>query len=139
VIRVVLDTNVVVSALLKPGSIPSSILQLCLADAGFELAASQSLLGEYEEVLRRPAFAFTPGLVDRLMELIRQKSIAVSPAPSLVALVTHAADAMVLECAIAAAADFLVTGNRSHFVGDRHGPTRIVTPAQFLELLLAGG
>lgn len=135
-IRVVLDTNVVISAILRPGRNPSSILQLCLADPGFELAVSEDLMREYGEVLKRPRFGFSTALVDRLLARIRSASTVVTPADSLEHLVKDADDAMVLECAIAARAHLLVTGNKKHFIVDRHGPTRIVTPAQFVETVL---
>lgn len=137
-IRVVLDTNVVVSGLLKPGGVSSSTLQLSLSDPGFELAASERLLREYDEVIRRPVFGFTGDLVDRFMDLLRRKCVVVSPELSLVHLVLHTSDSMVLECAVCAGAHFLVTGNRKHFLGDRHGPTRIVTPRQFMDTILGG-
>lgn len=135
-IRVVLDTNVVVSALLKPGTNPSSILQLCLADPGFQLAVSEPLRREYAEVLLRPRFGFAPALVDKLMQVIDEKSVTVSPEISLSHLVKDPDDAMVLECAVAAGAHLLVTGNSRDFIVDRHGPTRIVTPADFVETML---
>lgn len=136
-IRVVLDTNVVVSALLKPGSNSSSILQLCLADPGFELSVSEPLLREYEDVVRRPRFGFTSALVDRFLEILREESVAVIPELSRSHLVRDPTDAMVIECAVAAQAHLLVTGNKRDFIVDRHGPTRIVTPAEFVETILA--
>jgi uncharacterized protein len=136
VIRVVLDTNVVVSAVLRPGRNPSSILQLCLGDPGFQLAASEELLNECEEVLRRPRFGFSVELVDRLMSVLREQTVVVSPAHSLDHLVRDRSDAKVIECAIESGAQLLVTGNRKLFIVDRHGPTRIVTPAQFVEIVL---
>jgi uncharacterized protein len=136
VIKVVLDTNIVVSAVLKPGSNPSSILQLCLADPGFKLITSEALLTEYDEVLRRPRFHFSRELVDRLMALIRHQADLVMPDIHLSHLVNHAADAHILECAVAGGANLLITGNQKHFIIKRHGSTRILSPAEFVELML---
>lgn len=59
----VYDTNVIVSAILKPGSLPASLVALAMQGA-VKLFLTREILEEYEEVLKRPAFGFDAGVVD---------------------------------------------------------------------------
>ena len=139
-IRVVLDTNVVVSALLKPRSNPSSALLLCLAGRGVELSVSDEILSEYEQVLLRPKFGFDPEVTLALLAQMRKRAAVVDLSAmdsfSVSSLVKDPDDVKFLLCAVAADAQFLVTGNTRHFVITRLGPTRIVTPSEFVDLFL---
>jgi uncharacterized protein len=62
VIRLVLDTNVLVSALLQPMSPPAQVLTIALA-ASTQLCVSASVYAEYEDVLARPRFHFTEDVI----------------------------------------------------------------------------
>ncbi len=135
-IRVVLDTNVLVSAVIMPWRNPSSILHLCLAQKGVRLCASEPVLKEYREVLLRPKFGLDPDLVGALFRRIRSCALVVSPEESMSFLVSDPDDAKFMECAVAAGARFLVTGNRKHFVVEKYGSTRVVTPAEFVQIFL---
>jgi len=66
-VRVVYDTNVLVSAALKPGSTPAVLVALALAHR-VRLCVSPSILAEYREVLHRPKFGFEALSVDTLLE-----------------------------------------------------------------------
>jgi uncharacterized protein len=57
-IRVVIDTNILVSALLQPESLPAAVLMLALSGQ-VELCVSDAVIAEYDEVIRRPAFQTT--------------------------------------------------------------------------------
>lgn len=112
-IRVVLDTNVVVSAHLNDEGYERHALDLVLAGK-LELAITEAILAEYEGVLLRPKFAVDPRLAARSLRRLRsvariaqpQRALAVTPDP---------ADNRFLECAETARADYLVTGNKRHF------------------------
>jgi putative PIN family toxin of toxin-antitoxin system len=54
-IRVVIDTNIVVSALLQPAGLPAAVLMLALSGK-VELCVSDAIFAEYDEVIRRPHF-----------------------------------------------------------------------------------
>jgi putative PIN family toxin of toxin-antitoxin system len=143
VTRVVLDTNVIVSAVLNaraasvPILAPSLCLQLALTGK-VGLVVSESLLTEYEEVLLRPKFAFSPRLVHALLLDIRRVADLVTPAKITAKTVTDPDDAYVLGCAVAEKADFLVTGNTRHFP-ERYRGVTVVTPAAFIAWSLAEG
>lgn len=108
-----LDTNVVVSAHLNDEGHERHVLDLVLA-AKLQLAVSSVILAEYEGVLRRPKFGIDPKLVTRSLRQMRSGARIVKPQRELT-VATDAADNRFLECAQAARADYLVTGNKRHF------------------------
>lgn len=120
-IRVVLDTNVIVSGLLVSDGIPAAILDLAL-QSKVRAALSQPILAEMERVLRRPRFDFEPRKVGSFLALFKSRAKLVSPTRT-------------LECAEAAKAEFLITGNKSHFP-PRYRNTVVVTPREFWEAYL---
>jgi putative PIN family toxin of toxin-antitoxin system len=111
--RVVLDTNVVVSAHLKSEGWERHVLDLVLAGK-LQLIASEVILAEYASVLSRSKFAIGAKHVASSMRLIRKAARIVSPQKEL-KVASHSADNRFLECADAARADYLVTGNKRHF------------------------
>ena len=111
-LKVVYDTNVVVSAVLKPGSIPASLLALAMSRR-VRLFLSPAILEEYTEVLRRPKFGFDAKAIEAFLRDLKRTATMVRPTQR----ITRAADEpdnRFLECAQAAHADYLVTGNRKH-------------------------
>jgi putative PIN family toxin of toxin-antitoxin system len=111
--RVVLDTNVVVSAHLKSEGYERHVLDLVLAGK-LQLAVSEVILAEYGDVLSRPKFGIGVKPVARSMRLIRSAARIVRPQHEL-KITPHSADNRFLECAEVARADYLVTGNKRHF------------------------
>lgn len=69
--RVVLDTNVIVSALLVPTGTQAAVLSLALR-GHFVLYVSSPVLAEYEEVLRRPRLKLQPRQIDTALAAIRK-------------------------------------------------------------------
>ena len=112
-IRVVLDTNVVVSAHLNDRGHERHVLDLVLARK-IRLVASETILAEYEGVLLRPKFAIAGQQVARSMRLLRSAAVVVTPQRRL-KVTQDPDDNPFLECAEAARADYLVTGNKRHF------------------------
>jgi putative PIN family toxin of toxin-antitoxin system len=111
--RVVLDTNVLVSGLLKPAGNERRVLRLGLARK-FTLLLSAPILAEYELVLPRPRFKLQPAEVSHTLESLRKVAEWVEPDITLnVTKDEH--DNRFLECAVAGRADCLVTGNAKHF------------------------
>jgi putative PIN family toxin of toxin-antitoxin system len=131
--RVVVDTNVVISAILRDRR-PEKVLLFIVGRPDFEWVASLEILAEYREVLRRPKFALTENLLSRWDERFRS-AIAEWPVEISVSFPRDAKDAKFLACALAAAADFLVTGDRDFTEARLIGRTKIVSVAQFDELV----
>jgi putative PIN family toxin of toxin-antitoxin system len=132
-IRVVLDTNVVVSAHLNSEGYERHVLDLALAGK-LQLAVSAAILEECEGVLRRPRFRLTPRQVSRSLRLIRAAARIVTPHRAL-NLARDPADNRFLECAEAAKADYLVTGNQRHFPKS-YRQTQTVNARELLEWII---
>ena len=112
-IRVVLDTNVLVSAAIKPGG-PESSLMILVAAGKVTLCLSEPILAGYREVLLRPKFGLDRDYVENLMRSVASAGVTMQPERALSACPDEA-DNRFLECAEAARATYLVTGNRRHF------------------------
>ena len=129
-IRVVLDTNIVVSAYLTEGP-PSRIVKLALHGL-VKLCVSDAILEEYEELLRRKSFPLETRRAIRFLRHIRRASTCYIPGTRL-SISRDPDDNMFLECAQEAKAHYLITGNRKHFPA-RWKYTHVLTPAEFLDV-----
>jgi putative PIN family toxin of toxin-antitoxin system len=130
--RAVLDTNVLISALISPGG-PSAALLLELRAGAFELVVSPALLAELRKVLSRPKFQtyVTVAEVAGYVELIEHEAtVHEDPPPAEEPLSADPDDEYLLDLARAAAADVLVSGD-SHLLALRD-VVPVMTPAEFL-------
>ncbi len=112
-LRLVLDTNIVVSAALKPDGLQRTVLLLAITKPA-RLYVSTPIFSEYRTVLSRPELRIRRGLRLQFLQLLKNRAHLVSPSRSL-QITTDPADNMLLECPDAARADYLVTGNLRHF------------------------
>jgi putative PIN family toxin of toxin-antitoxin system len=126
--RVVLDTNILISALLKPDGLEAKTVGLAL-DRSLVPYVSTELWDEYREVLSRPKFANLP--CAKLLAELEPRVIRVQPSIR-VTWSKDDEDNRVLECAQEARADYLVTGNLRHFPAEWHF-TKIVNARAFLD------
>jgi len=130
-LRIVLDTNVLVSALLRPDSIPGRIVDLVLAEQ-VTLAFDHRIFAEYQSVLFRPEFSFSSDQVGALLEFVWRAGEMVDATPLPIHL-PDPDDVMFIEVAVSALASALVTGNLKHFpASQRHG-VRVLSPREWLE------
>jgi len=128
-LRIVLDTNVLVSGLLNPRGAPGRIVDLILAGE-VKILYDDRILAEYWEVLRRPRFGFEEGDIRRVLDYLAFHGEAVSALPLAVNMPDRD-DVPFLEVAVSGQADALVTGNVHHFAGvDR---VAVLRAAEFLE------
>ena len=133
--RAVLDTNVLVSALISPGG-PSAALVLDLSAGAFELVASPTLLAELGEVLGREKIRRYVSEAEAVayVDLIRHEAtILDDPAPSAPPLSADPDDEYLVDLARAAAADVLVSGDAHPL--DLRDRLPVMTPAEFLATL----
>ena len=130
---IVLDTNVLVSGILKPYSKAATILRL-VADGTVQLAYDLRLLSEYRDVLSRSKFNFAKENVEAFLEQIEQEGLLVSAKPLKFHL-PDLDDEPFLEAALAGGAKAMVTGNKRHFLRKEYEEIRILSPAEFLEAL----
>jgi putative PIN family toxin of toxin-antitoxin system len=131
-IRTVLDTNVVVSALLSPEGRPALVLKLAVSKQ-FRCYVSESLVEEYVEVLARAQFGWDHRRIDRLIRDLRAATTLVIPRRRL-RITSDPDDNKVMECALEARADFVVTGNVRDFPA-RYQDVRVISPLDFLVVL----
>jgi putative PIN family toxin of toxin-antitoxin system len=129
-LRIVLDTNVIVSGLLNPEGNPGRILDLALAGE-ITLLADDRILAEYRAVLRRPKFGFDSADVSGFLEFLESQSERVVAIP-LRSKLPDESDRAFLEVALAGAAEALVTGNVRHYRVARVGRLPIDSPAEFV-------
>jgi|SRR5580692_2206150 putative PIN family toxin of toxin-antitoxin system len=131
-LRLVLDTNILVSAAIKPDSLQRTAFLLAITKPA-RLYVSEPILAEYAAVLARPELSIRKGLRLQLLQLIRNHAHVVAPVRPIEA-ASDPDDNIFLECADAARADFLITGNRRHFPAYWKN-TKIVTPREFVTLV----
>lgn len=131
-IRVVLDTNIIVSALLQPLGAPAQAFLLALSGA-LQLCMSGSIYTEYEEVISRPRFGFSETTIADTLRAIREKSLWLRPTEVVRACIDPDDD-LFLECALAAGATYVVTGNPKHFPASWHS-IQVVTPRQLVTII----
>ena len=133
--RVVLDTNVVVSALLKPQGREDQVLRLALAGR-LLLCVSPQVLAEYSRVLSSPKFKFQPEEAGMALRQLEKAGRLFHPA-RILRISEHEPDNRFYECASAAQAAVLVTGNLRHFKED-YQATKIVNARKLVDLLVTG-
>ena len=134
--RIVLDTNVVVSALLVGGSVPAQVLELAVGRR-CTLVVDHRIVAEYRAVLERPHFPFTETQRNDFFAVVaRSEWITAEP---LGVTLADAGDRPFLETAVSGAVDALVTGNVKHFrLREGRLAIAIVTPRAFLARLGGG-
>jgi putative PIN family toxin of toxin-antitoxin system len=131
-LRLVVDTNIVVSAALKPNGLQRTVLLLAMTKPA-RLYVSDAILSEYREVLWRPELRIRKGLRRQLLQLIRNHSQLLIP-PRLIRVTKDPDDDRFLECADAARADYLVTGNQRHFP-KFWKKTKVITSREFISVV----
>ncbi len=131
----VLDTNVVVSAMLKSNSIPGAVLELALG-GNIIPVFNDAILQEYREVLCRPKFHLTEHIVEMLLQALIKRGINIEAEKLDVSEFPDPDDAVFYEVVMEERKSedaYLVTGNLRHF------PVKpfIVTPKEMLDRILA--
>ncbi len=130
--KIVMDTNVVVSALLRPQGVLARILDLVLSRQA-TLALDHRIYNEYQEVLLRPEFGFSRDYVDNILDFLWRSSER-AHAVALPVQLPDPDDAKFLEVAASAAADALITGNLKHFPPRQRCGVRVLSPRQWWDL-----
>ncbi|MDP2969005.1 MAG: putative toxin-antitoxin system toxin component, PIN family, partial [Deltaproteobacteria bacterium] len=109
---VVLDTNVIISGILKPYSKAAAILHL-VADGTIRLAYDLRLLSEYRDVLSRSKFNFAKENVETFLNQVEQEGLLASAKPLKIHL-PDPDDEPFLEVSLSAGAEAMITGNKRH-------------------------
>ena len=135
--KVVLDSNVIVSAAINPKGIPAEIIRTWRAEA-FTWITSAELLTELERVFwYQRVLLYRAWTDDQVMEFLleaQQSAALVTPSDRL-AIIRGPSDNRLLETAIAGEADYIVSGDRDLLSLGRNENVEIVTPARFAAIL----
>ncbi len=131
-LRLVIDTNVVNSSLLKPEGNPALIISLILR-GDCTLCVTEKIFLEYEEVSGRGKFKkLDQAGVREFLSTLRRRALWVVPKVTIDDVARDPDDNAFLECALESRADFLITGNIHHFPEKKFRHTSIVTPGEFV-------
>jgi putative PIN family toxin of toxin-antitoxin system len=130
--RIVLDTNVLVSGLLQPFGPSGQIVRL-VASGELSLCHDPRILAEYREVLLRKKFPFDPERVGALLEEIIAGGIPVAGRPLAIRL-PDPDDEPFLEVALAGEVQCLVTGNAKHYPPEARYGVEVLSPRVFVEI-----
>ncbi len=131
-LRLVIDTNILVSAALKPDGLQRTVLVLAITKPA-RLYVTEAVLAEYQEVLLRPELEIRRGLRQQILQLVKNRAQLVSSTHTL-HVASDPGDDKFLECADAARADYLVTGNQRHFP-KFWKKTKVITSRDFLSVV----
>ncbi len=131
--RVVLDTNVLISACWSPGGLEGRLVALVI-EGQLTACVTEAVMAEYRGVAQRPKFATRAVCFERMIASFETIAAVVLPGETSAA-ATDPDDNRLLECAHGGAAPWLITGNLRHFPADwpinGHQGTRIVNARQF--------
>jgi len=128
-LRVVLDTNIYISALIF-GGLPEQLIFLAKQGA-FENFTSPAITKEIRSVLVRQKFAWSKAEAQTAIDEILSFSIEVRPKKRIKDVIVDDADHRILECAEAADADYIISGDNDLLRVKRFGRTFIVSPSDF--------
>lgn len=132
--KIVLDTNVLVSGLLTPFGNCGEIVRMLTSDE-ITLCADSRILVEYEEVLSRPQFNIDPKKAATVIEYIQASAQTHAIVP-LYQVLPDENDNPFMEVALSSGAECLVTGNLKHFPERCRAGMRVLTPKEFLDFFM---
>ena len=130
--KVIIDTNVLVSALIQR-NYPNFILYHCVLENLVQICISDDLFKEYLDVLNREKFSKYPDFVNKAEFILAQidtKATKFYPTQKIY-LIKDKDDNKLLELAVESKADFIITGNTNDFTMSDYKGTKIVTPKEY--------
>ena len=139
--RIVIDTNVIVSAFLSPAGVPAQLLALFEQET-FVLLVSAPILAEYRQALNyakvRARHGMSSATVADVIDDLQAAAVLVDPLEDLDAVPQDHDDNKFFECAVAGGATYIISGDAQvQAVGTFRG-IGVVSPALFLEILIQG-
>jgi len=130
--KIVIDTNVIISAFLTKG-IPSKIISHLVLEQKVQICTSDPVWEEYINVVNREKFSRFPNFKSNahfVLSFIREISFHVHPEQK-VQILKDLDDNKFLELAHKVEADFIITGNTNDFTIETFGKTKIVSPSEY--------
>lgn len=131
--KIVLDTNVLISGLLIPEGKPGQIIQL-IASGFIKLCYDSRVIVEYYNIMSRPKFGFNKDNIQELLAQIKVQGSLIVAKPLELNLI-DSEDIKFVEVALAGKVKYLVTGNIRHYPKLRYKNINIITPSDFIKKL----
>ena len=131
--KVIIDTNVLVSAALKNKD-PEAVIVFVASQQDIEWIVSPAIMAEYREVLARKKFGFSQGLLLEWFQLLDGVTVSVEVDIEL-EFARDRKDAKFLACALVSSAEFLVTGDRDFAHAQKLVNTTIISVSLFKKLM----
>ena len=131
--KVVIDTNVFVSALLKPQSKERYIYKLAL-NRQIQLFVSQPMLAELARVVDYPKFDINPLDKETFLKNVCRVASFIEPKRQITIIKADPPDNRFLECAVEVRADYIITGDTHLESLKKYSETKIVSPCEFLKI-----
>ena len=132
-LRVVLDTNVLISAILFGGK-PRQILEKAIRGE-IRLCLSEPMLEELKGVLQRSKFNYSPEMIQFILTELTGIADFVDPSVTINVVLEDQEDNRILECAVAAKADYVITGDSHLLKLNNYLNIDVLNAAAFLEKL----
>jgi len=135
-LKVILDTNIIISGLLKTSSNCRKIINK-LSENKFTLIISPTILEEFIDVTSRPKFhkIINRETAEKLMELIKNQAFFVNPSKKVSIIKNDLDDNMFLEAALEASANFIISGDEDLLALGAFHKTKIIPPKEFLKII----
>jgi putative PIN family toxin of toxin-antitoxin system len=139
--KVVLDTNLLISAFISKNGEPAQILSLLQAEH-FYLLLSGEVFTELEHVIQYPKlrklYAYTDAQVERFLKGLRRVALWTEASDTLAVVSDDESDNRFIELAVAGGARYIITGDKQHLLKiRRYHSIEIVSPTEFLALIKA--
>lgn len=131
--KVVIDTNIFVSALLKPQSKERYIYKLAL-NGEIQLFISQPMLAELARVADYPKFEIDPLEKETFLKNVSRVASFIEPKQRITIIKADPPDNRFLECAVEVRADYIITGDTHLKSLKKYSETKIVSPSEFLKI-----
>lgn len=134
-IRVVIDTGIVVSAAFRNRT-PEQLILFIAESKDFEWVVSHAILREYNEVLARPKFGLTEEILAEWRQTFRIFTTLIDSDDIKIDFARDQKDAVFLECAIASAAKYLITGDKDFDEAVGLMNTAVISVSEFIEAFI---
>ena len=134
--RVILDTNVLISAVFF-GGVPGRILE-AWRDGDVRFVLSEEILEDYVEVLRRLEKQYPPIKAEPIIDLLLAGSIIISAPPLAHTVSSDRDDDKFIACALASKAKVIVSGDKHLLAVDGYRGIKVVEPSEFVSRFLNG-
>jgi hypothetical protein len=138
VIRTVFDTSALLRYLIRPDAALRELVEVHWLEGGFRMVTAPELIAELVGVLARPAIQaiIAPEDAQALMDALAARAETLGPLPEHPSFTRDAKDDKFVACALAGGAVAIITHDRDLLDPGEIAGVRVLTPEQFLVLLM---